>query len=103
MGPDLSNSLRELFETGVTLALKDINSIPTDNANRAFQGNVTMKVTQPDVQLWKYKNISNKILLSERADLVDMCPDFDFFMMWLNVFIRDAFRKNGIKWEYFPN
>ena len=26
----------------------------------------------------KYKNISNKILWSEKADLVDKCPDFDY-------------------------
>ena len=38
--------------TDVTLADKDTNSILTDNANRAFQGNVAMKVTQPVGQLW---------------------------------------------------
>ena len=38
--------------TDVTLAGEDINSIPTDNADRAFQGNVAMQVTQPGVQLW---------------------------------------------------
>ena len=34
------------------------------------------KYCKSEVQ--KYKNISNK--QSERADLVDMSPDFDFFM-----------------------
>ena len=38
--------------TDVTLAGEDINSIPTDNADRAFQGNVAMQVTQPGGQLW---------------------------------------------------
>ena len=33
---------------------EDTNSIPTDNANRAFQGNVAMKVTQPGGQLWNF-------------------------------------------------
>ena len=36
------------------------------------------KYCKSEVQ--KYKNISNKTKQSERADLVDMCPDFDFFM-----------------------
>ena len=33
--------------TDVTLADEDTNSILTDNANRAIQGNVTMHVMQP--------------------------------------------------------
>ena len=33
--------------TDVTLADEDTNSILTDNANRAIQGNVAMQVTQP--------------------------------------------------------
>ena len=37
--------------TDVTLAAEDTNSIPTDNADRAFQGNVAMRVTQPGGQL----------------------------------------------------
>ena len=32
------------------------------------------KYRKSDVE--KYKNISNKILQSERADLIDMSPDF---------------------------
>ena len=36
----------------MTLADEDTNSILTDNANRAFQGNVAMRVTQPGGQLW---------------------------------------------------
>ena len=39
--------------TDVTLADEDSNSIPTDNANRAIQGNLTMQVTRPGGQLWK--------------------------------------------------
>ena len=31
----------------MTLADEDTNSIPTDNANRAIQGNVATQVTQP--------------------------------------------------------
>ena len=36
----------------MTLADEDTNSKLTDNANRAFQGNVAMRVTQPGGQLW---------------------------------------------------
>ena len=36
----------------MTLADEDTNSILTDNANRAFQGNVATRVTQPGGQLW---------------------------------------------------
>ena len=36
----------------MTLADEDTNSILTDNANRAIQGNVAMRVTQPGGQLW---------------------------------------------------
>ena len=38
--------------TDVTLADEYTNSILTDHANRAFQGNVAMYVTQPGCQLW---------------------------------------------------
>ena len=36
----------------MTLADEYTNSILTDNANRALQGNVAMRVTQPGGQLW---------------------------------------------------
>ena len=36
----------------MTLADEDANSILTDNANRAFRGNVAMQVVQPGGQLW---------------------------------------------------
>ena len=36
----------------MTLADEDTNSILTDNANRAFQGNIAIRVTQPGGQLW---------------------------------------------------
>ena len=39
--------------TDVTLADEDTNSILTDNANRAIQGNVAMQVMQSGGQLWK--------------------------------------------------
>ena len=37
--------------TDVTLADEDINSIVTDNANRAIQGNIAMQLMQPGGQL----------------------------------------------------
>ena len=36
-----------------TLADEDTNSILTDNANRAIQGNMAMQVTQPDGKIPK--------------------------------------------------
>ena len=44
--------MRDLSEnlTDVTLADEDTNSILTDNANRAIQGNVAMQVMQPGDQ-----------------------------------------------------
>ena len=54
MGPVLSNSLTEppfANLTDVTLADEDTNSILTDNANRAIQGNVALQVTQPGGQI----------------------------------------------------
>ena len=51
MGPDVTP--RPCVDlTDVTLADEDTNSILTDNANRALQGNVAMRVTQPGSQLW---------------------------------------------------
>ena len=46
------HSVRDLSEnlTDVTLADEDTNSILTDNANRAIQGNVAMQVMQPGDQ-----------------------------------------------------
>ena len=46
--------MRDLFAdlTDVTLAAEDTNSILTDNANRAIQGNVAMHVTLPGGQIW---------------------------------------------------
>ena len=45
MGPDVTNKLRDgcVDLTDVTLADEDTNSILTDNANRAIQGNVAMQ------------------------------------------------------------
>ena len=37
--------------TDVTLADEDTDSIPTDDTNRAIQGNVAMLVTQPGGQV----------------------------------------------------
>ena len=53
--PDVRHSLTErpfVDLTDVTLADEDTNSILTDNANRAIQGNVAMQVTQSGGQLW---------------------------------------------------
>ena len=52
----------------MTLADEDTNSILTDNANRAFQGNVAMQVTQPGGQWKDYLKVvwktSHKIIVS---------------------------------------
>ena len=44
------------------------------------------KYRKSDVE--KYKNILNKILQSERADVIDMSPDFDFCIKRLDVFMH---------------
>ena len=57
MGPDLCPSVTERHFadlTDETLTDKDANSLLTDNANRALQGNVAMKVTQPGNQFWNH-------------------------------------------------
>ena len=43
---------KPLLQTDMILADEDTNSILTDNANRAIQGNVAMHVTLPGGQLW---------------------------------------------------
>ena len=51
--------------TDVTLADADTNSLVTDNANRAIQGNVAMQVIQPGGQLWnqcKWRQQTTKFL-----------------------------------------
>ena len=56
LGPDVCLSVTPtpcVDLTDVTLADEDTNSILTDNANRAIQGNVAMQVTQPGGQLCK--------------------------------------------------
>ena len=54
-GPMYGSSCLSLYlcanVTDVTLADEDTNSILTDNAKRAFQGNVAMRVTQPGVKI----------------------------------------------------
>ena len=52
MGPDVRHTPCA-YLTDVTLADEDTNSILTDTANRAIQGNVAMHVTQPGGQLCK--------------------------------------------------
>ena len=51
MGPDVRPSVTERLcsdLTDVTLADEDSNSIPTDDVNRAFLGNVAMQVGPSD-------------------------------------------------------
>ena len=43
------------------------------------------KYRKSDVE--KYKNILNKILQSERADVIDMSPHFDFCIKRLEAFM----------------
>ena len=55
LGPDVRPSLtaRGFADlTDVTLADEDSNSIPTDDVNRAFLGNVAMQVAPSDGQHW---------------------------------------------------
>ena len=47
---DLCHSKTMLSLTDVTLADEDSNSVPTDDVNRAFLGNVAMQVAPSDGQ-----------------------------------------------------
>jgi len=51
-------------------------------------------------ELEKCNNISVQIWQSDRADLVNMCPDFDFFLKRLDVFIHNA---SGILFSWRDN
>ena len=63
--------MSHLFEnlTDVTLADEDTNSILTDNANRAIQGNMAMQVTQPGGQFWKqcWNNVEQMQVVAKYA------------------------------------
>ena len=50
----VSQSVQDYFEdlTDVTLADEDSNSIPTDDVNRAFLGNMAMQEAPPGGQNW---------------------------------------------------
>ena len=51
LGPDVRHTpFADL--TDVTLADEDSNSIPTDDVNRAFLGNMAMQEAPPGVQNW---------------------------------------------------
>ena len=61
----------------MTLADEYTNSILTDNAKRAFQGNVAMQVTQPGGQLW------NQAMQVTSSD--DQCGKASDSIWWENV------------------
>ena len=67
MGPSVSKWVTEggcADLTDMTLADEDTNSIPTDNGNKAIQGNVAMEGTWPGGQLW---NLMTTWLVSKFA------------------------------------
>ena len=68
----------------MTLADDDTNSILTDNADRTFQGNVAVRVTQHGGLLWKQRkwrhlvaifgNYTSGALAAKFADVMQMVP-----------------------------
>ena len=56
--------------TDVTLADEDTSSKLTDNAKKAFQGNVAAQVTQPGGQLW------------------NQAKQFEWIIFWMNILIQ---------------
>ena len=69
----LSVSLRPCVDlTDVTLADEDTNSILTDNANRAIQGNVAMQVTRSSGQFWNNANGATWCLNFEPMQIVPL-------------------------------
>ena len=70
--------------TDVTLADEDTNPILTDDANRTFQGNVVMQVTQLCCQIW-YQAI---VVKSEYANLKEIqiwFQDANSVIWWPNM------------------
>ena len=68
--------------TDVTLADEDTNSILTDIANRAFQGNVAMQVTQPGGQLW---NQAMQVTLPDNQILNQFATNHNAQIQWENL------------------
>ena len=66
----------------MTLADKDTNSIPTNTANRAFQGNVAMQVTQPGGQLW---NQAMQVTLPDNQILNQFATNHNAQIQWENL------------------
>ena len=50
------------------MANEDTNSIQADNANKAFQSNMAMQVTQPGNQLWN--QMQGRHLMTKFMNLV---------------------------------
>ena len=92
MGLVVSNSLSErpcANLTDVTLADEDTNSILTENAKRAIQGNVAMHVTLPGGQLWnqcKWCHLVAKFATNARRHLVaKIGNNASVVIWWLNL------------------
>ena len=74
----------------MTVADEDTNSILTDNANRAIQGNVAMQVTQPG---WKNCNIGWQVMPSG-GQICNQCR-------WRHLVAKFATKVSGAIW--WPN
>ena len=66
----------------MTLADEDTNSILTDNAKRAFQGNVAARVTQPGGQLW---NQAMQVTLPDNQILNQFATNQNVQIQWENL------------------
>ena len=76
----------------MTLADEDTNSILTDNANRAIQGNVAMHVMLPGGQLWnqcKWCHLVAKFAANARRHLVaNIGTNVSVAIWWLNLQLK---------------
>ena len=58
----------------MTLADENTNSILTDDANRAFRGDVAMQVTQPGGQLWNQASNASGAMWWPNLQLMQVAP-----------------------------
>ena len=83
----------------MTLADEDTNSILTDNANRAIQGNVAMHVTLPGGQLWnqcKWCHLVAKFATNARRSLVaKIGTNASVAIWWLNLQLMQVVPSGG--------
>ena len=73
--------------TDVTLAAEDSNSILTDNADRALQGNMAMRLTQPG-GLWQCSSLDCFSVLLTPDSVIKLCSKNTLLVCSHNVLLE---------------